>query len=484
MAGLALPLLLPEIQDQGLAYTKYLNFLVALMARRQGAIHVPSKPFDLSINPSTACQLACPNCETGNGAMTRPATNLDPHLHAHMLAGVADELFIIRYFGTGESLLNKKFPELMEEIRGKEIFTFMTTNLSFRFTDKQIDEILLSGINLIGVSLDGITQETYARYRVNGEHDLVVDNMLRLIRRRDELGLKYPLIEWRYLVFKHNEHEVDSVRAQAREFNVDLLEFAEGFAPRNDPTAPVQRLDSFNLSATMTGPALDAAARTKSTVMRRMLLQQAHEHKVPPDHLKFQKCDWHYFSSYWYPNGGVGPCCIATDISEDFGHITMENDFADVWNGAQYKDARALFHAGESSASFCRNCRSKPTMDRFFITSMKGILLNAPAWVLKILAVDLDRFFLPIDEYYLSNELNALRRFPRAYNGAYSDQVQAIRDMAGKNLVLARHLMTLAELLETTIHLPRRSLHEHLRETKARIRYVARTAKNAVMRSY
>lgn len=483
MVGLALPLLLPEIQDQELAYTKYLNFLVALIARRHGAIHVPSKPFDLSINPSTACQLACPNCETGNGGMTRPATNLDPRLHAHMLGGAADELFIIRYFGTGESLLNKKFPELMEEIRGKEIFTFMTTNLSFRFTDKQIDEILLSGINLIGVSLDGITQETYARYRVHGEHDLVVENMLRLIRRRDELGLKYPLIEWRYLVFQHNEHEVDAVRKQAKEFNVDLLEFAEGFAPINDPSAPVNRLEKFTVSPTISGPALVAAARTKNTTMRRMLMQQAHEHIAPPDNLKFQKCDWHYFSSYWYPNGGVGPCCIATDISEDFGHITMENDFSAVWNGPEYRDARALFQKGASSASFCRNCRSKPTMDRFFITSMKGILLNAPAWVLKILALDIDRFFLPIDEYQLSNELKALRNFPRAYNGKFDEQVHYIRKLAQNNLVMAQHLMPLAELLETPLHLPSRSLQDHLRETRARIRYVARTAKNAVMRS-
>lgn len=482
MPGLALPLLLPEIQDTALAYTKYLNFLVALIARRQGAIHVPSKPFDLSINPSTACQLACPNCETGNGTMTRPATNLDPRLHAHMLAGVADELFIIRYFGTGESLLNKKFPELMQEIRGKEIFTFMTTNLSFRFTDQQIDEILLSGINLIGVSLDGITQESYARYRVNGEHDLVVNNMLRMIRRRDELGLKYPLIQWRFLVFEHNEHEVDEVRRQAKEFNVDLLEFAEGFAPRNDPDAPVRRLEQFNVKRPVTGPALDAATRSKNTIMRRMLLQQPHEHNVPPDHLKFQKCDWHYFSSYWYPNGGVGPCCIATDISEDFGHITLENDFAAVWNGPEYRDARALFHEGESSASFCRNCRSKPTMDRFFLTSVRGILLNAPAWVLKILALDIDRFFLPIDEYYLGNELNALRRFPRAYNGSFDAQVHAIRNLASRNLVLAPHFFALAELLETPMHLPRRSLHEHLQQTRARIRFAARTVRNAVAR--
>jgi MoaA/NifB/PqqE/SkfB family radical SAM enzyme len=483
MAGLALPLLLPEIQDQRLAYTKYLNFLVALMARRQGAIHVPSKPFDLSINPSTACQLACPNCETGNGSMTRPATKHDPRLHTHMLTGVVDELFIIRYFGTGESLLNKKFPELMEAIRGKEIFTFMTTNLSFRFTDNQIDEILLSGINLIGVSLDGITQETYARYRVNGEHDLVVSNMLRLIRRRDELGLKYPLIQWRYLVFQHNQHEIETVRKLAKDYKVDLLEFAEGFAPINDPDAPVTRLEKFDVRPTMSGPALDAATRSKNTIMRRMLLQQTHEQKLPPANLKFQKCDWHYFSSYWYPNGGVGPCCIATDISEDFGHITMDNDFSDVWNGSEYKDARALFQKGESSASFCRNCRSKPTMDRFFITSVKGILLNAPAWVLKILALDTNRFFLPIDEYYLSNELKALRNFPRAYNENCDEQVQFIRNVADRNLVMARHLMPLAELLETPMDLPRRTLHDHLHQTKASIRLAVRTAKNAVTRS-
>jgi len=483
MAGLALPLLLPEIQDPRLAYTKYLNFLVALMARRQGAVHVPSRPFDLSINPSTACQLACPNCETGNGKMTRPATNLEPRLHAHMLAGVADELFIIRYFGTGESLLNKKFPELMQEIKGKEIFTFMTTNLSFRFTDRQIDDILHSGINLIGVSLDGITQQSYERYRVNGEHDLVVGNMLRLIKRRDELGLKYPLIQWRYLVFQHNVHEIDAVRALAREYKVDLLEFAEGFAPIDDPTAPVNRLPKFEVHPTITGPALDAAKRSKNTAMRRMLLQQEHEHRLPPDNLKFQKCDWHYFSSYWYPNGGVGPCCIATDISEDFGHISYDNDFADVWNGPQYSDARALFHSGESSASFCRNCRSKPTMDRFFINSVKGILLNAPRWVLKIIAVDTDRFLLPIDEYYLGNEVKALRRFPRAFSGNYDEQSRHIRALAGRNLAMARHLMPLAEALDTPLHLPRRTLQDHLHETAARIRFVARTAKNAVTRT-
>jgi len=480
MAGVALPFLLPEIKNQELEYTKYLNFLIALMARRQNALHVPSKPFDLSINPSTACQLACPNCETGNGTMTRPALNLEPGLHAHMVAGVVDEAFIIRYFGTGESLLNKKFPELMQQIRGKEIFTFMTTNLSFRFTDRQIDDIIHSGINLIGVSLDGITQDSYERYRVNGDYALVVSNMSRFIKRRDELGLKYPLIEWRYLVFKHNEHEIESVRKQAKELKVDLLEFAEGYAPKDDPDAPVQRLESFSVRPAMTGPAFDAAIRAKNTLMRRMLMRQKLEHRVPPESLKYQKCDWHYFSSYWYPDGGVGPCCIATDISEDFGRITMSNDFSDVWNGEGYRDARSLFHDRGSSNSFCKRCRSKPTMDRFFITSLKAILLNAPAWVIKVLAQDTDRFFMPVDEYYLNNELRAMRSFPRAYNKNFSDQAAYIKERAQKNLVMEPYLMQMLELLETPMHLPRRTINQHLAETKGRAHFLLRKVRNAV----
>ena len=160
----------------------------------------------------------------------------------------------------------------------------------------------------------------------------------------------------------------------------------------------------------------------------------------------------------------------------------MENDFIDIWNGPEYKDARALFHDGNSSASFCRSCRSKPTMDRFFITSVRGIILNAPAWVLKILGQDIDRFFLPIDEYHLNNELKALRAFPRAYNRNFIDQIHYIINLARKNLVMERHLMALAELLEATMHVPIRSFTDHLNETKGRIRFVMRKAKNAVRR--
>ncbi len=446
MTGLALPYLMNEIVDEDLQFAKYTNFLLALQARRRRDIRVQSRPFDLSINPSTACQLACPQCETGNGKMTRPATNMSAATHRQMLAGQVDHLFVIRYFGTGETLLNKKFPALMEEIRGKEIFTFITTNLSFKFTDQQIDELLQSGLNILGVSLDGITQETYTRYRVGGEYALVLDNMKRLLKRREELGQKYPLIEWRYLVFKHNEHEVDEVRRMARELKVDILEFAQGYAPE-DGSGTVAMVDEFNVSPNVSGLAVESAMAEKRTRLAKLMRRVSPQQLQPPQLLKFTKCDWHYFGSYWYPDGGVGPCCVATDISEDFGRVNQLAEFADVWNGDLYRDARALFTDDESSSSFCRECRGKSSMDRFFITSMRGALINAPEWVLKIISQDLDQFFEPIDYYFLYREIEALKRFSRSFRGDHCASIERFERACRSNIVQEQQLGPLLDLL-------------------------------------
>jgi hypothetical protein len=55
-----------------------------------------------------------------------------------------------------------------------------------------------------------------------------------------------------------------------------------------------------------------------------------------------------------------------------------------------------------------------------------------------------------------------------------------IRDRAGKNIVMEPHLMPLAELLETPLNLPRRSVNDHLSEARGRMRLVLRKAKQTV----
>ncbi len=478
MAGLALPFLLPEVVNPDLRFKKYLNFLLAMMARRCNATHVLSKPFDISINPSTACQLQCPYCETGNGTMSRPATNLPVDLHRQMISQVVDELFVARYFGTGESLLNKRFADLLLEIKQKEIFSFITTNFSFKFSDKQIDELIDSGLNLIGISLDGIEQKTYAQYRVGGNCALVIDNMCRLIKRRNDLGRTYPLVQWRYLVFKHNAHEVETVRQLSDKFGVDLLEFVQGFAPK-DGSGVVQMVERFDLQPSIAGPALRKAVLNKRTPLQKLIMQHKYEHHLPPKELKYQKCDWHYLGSYWYPDGGVGPCCIATDIKEDFGKVTPQEGFNTVWNGELYKDARSLISGERKNDSFCGSCRNKGTMDKFFITSIRGILLNAPNWVLKILSSDPECFFHPIDHYYFYNEIRAITNNHGQFAGDYEDIVMRMRTYLESNIEKERYVTALLMQLEEKIEIPQLTIKQRISKLKGEVIYNLHKFKHA-----
>src|SRR5512138_848122 len=107
--------LLPRVEDPDLEFEKYANLLVALLDRRAGAEVARAAPYELTIDPSTACQLSCPYCEVGNGTIRRGRAVLDPGVHERMLEQVGRTAFIGWYFSTGEPLLNKRLDELLAQ---------------------------------------------------------------------------------------------------------------------------------------------------------------------------------------------------------------------------------------------------------------------------------------------------------------------------------------------------------------------------------
>ena len=271
MAANSLAYILPRIEEEDLEFSKYLNFLLALMERRRRSEIVNARPFEVTIDPSTVCQLSCPHCEVGNQTIRRGRSLLRPEVHDRMLGALGPEVFLAWYFSTGEPLLNKKLPQIVSQTRGKGIFPILSTNLSLALSDHQIDELLRCGFGIICVSLDGASPETYRRYRVGGDFSLVVENMRRLVTRRRQLGLEYPLIEWRFLVFRHNQHEIGEARRLASEYGVDLLEFFPGYAPPSAAADEVQVAVDADLSPSVCGPAIDAARKRRDTTLHRLL---------------------------------------------------------------------------------------------------------------------------------------------------------------------------------------------------------------------
>ena len=118
------------------------------------------KPFALSIEPTTACNLGCPACPSGLKAFSRPTGKIDLGYHQNWLSQVSGSVFYINYYFQGEPFLHPQFLELIKEAKRRKIYTATSTNAHF-IDEKKAQEIVASGLDRLIISIDGLTQETY-----------------------------------------------------------------------------------------------------------------------------------------------------------------------------------------------------------------------------------------------------------------------------------------------------------------------------------
>jgi MoaA/NifB/PqqE/SkfB family radical SAM enzyme len=139
-----------------------MTFYIGRLTKR--SLHAGA-PFTLSIEPTTACNLGCPECPSGLKQFTRPTGKLSLSLHEKMLQQVHRSVFYINYYFQGEPFLNPQFLDLIRQAKKQNIYTATSTNAHF-IDEKKAVEIIDSGLDRLIISIDGLTQETYENYRV------------------------------------------------------------------------------------------------------------------------------------------------------------------------------------------------------------------------------------------------------------------------------------------------------------------------------
>ncbi len=148
-------------------------------------------PFSLSIEPTTACNLGCPECPSGLKQFTRPTGKLDLDLHKSMIEQVKKSVFYINYYFQGEPFIHPQFLDLIEEAKKNKIYTATSTNAHF-ITKEMANKIIDSGLDRLIISIDGLTQETYENYRVNGELNKVIQGTEFLLNAKKEKKSNTP----------------------------------------------------------------------------------------------------------------------------------------------------------------------------------------------------------------------------------------------------------------------------------------------------
>ena len=288
-------------------------------------------PFSLSIEPTTACNLGCPECPSGLKQFTRPTGKLDLELHQRMLNQVDKSVFYINYYFQGEPFLHPQFLELIRQAKKHRIYTATSTNAHF-IDQKKAEEIIDSGLDRLIISIDGLTQETYENYRVHGNLAKVIEATKLLVEAKRIKQSTTPHLIFQFLAVKPNEHEIPAVHSLGKELGVDEVriktaqlydyKFGNPLMPENEQYARYKK----NLDGTYS--------------------------------LKYKTGDhcWRMWSgSVLTWDGKVVPCCFDKDAQHVLGSLD-KMDFNTVWNSEIYSNFRKAVLTGRNQIEICKNC--------------------------------------------------------------------------------------------------------------------------------
>ncbi|HEY5825774.1 MAG TPA: SPASM domain-containing protein [Cyclobacteriaceae bacterium] len=302
-----------------------------LYSRATGNPSIKGLPISISIEPTTSCNLRCPECPSGLRSFTRPTGMLQNDLFKKVIDELAPTLPYLIFYFQGEPYLHPQFLSLVEYASQKKIYTATSTNAHY-LSDENAKRTVESGLDRLIISIDGTTQETYESYRVGGKLDKVIEGTKNIIRWKRQLKSQTPHVIFQYLVVKPNEHQVEDVKKLAKELGVDQVAFKTA-----------QIYDYKNGSDLI--PSIDKYSRYKKNATG--------EFEIKNQLLDHCWKMWHSCVITW--DGKVVPCCFDKDAHFVLGDLN-KNSFKEIWNGEKYNEFRASLLRSRSEIEMCRNC--------------------------------------------------------------------------------------------------------------------------------
>lgn len=288
-------------------------------------------PISISIEPTTSCNLRCPECPSGKREFTRPTGMLQNNFFRNVIDELYKETLCLIFYFQGEPYLNPDFLEMVKYASSKNIYTATSTNAHF-LDDANARKTVESGLDRLLISIDGTTQDTYEQYRVGGDLKKVIAGTENIIKWKKQLGSKTPHVIFQFLVVKPNEHQIKDIEALAKKTGVDEVRFK---------TAQIYDYVNGN-----------KLIPTISTYSR---YQQQSDGTFEIKNKMLDHCWklWHSTVITW--DGLVVPCCFDKDATHQMGDL-KNTSFQQLWQGREYNNFRASVLNSRSEIDICRNC--------------------------------------------------------------------------------------------------------------------------------
>ncbi|MDE3182787.1 MAG: SPASM domain-containing protein [Bacteroidota bacterium] len=289
-------------------------------------------PVSISFEPTTSCNLKCPECPSGLREFTRPRGMLKREFFTKTIDDIYKDILYLIFYFQGEPYLNKNFLEMVSYASSKGMYTATSTNAHF-LTDEMAKKTVESGLDRLIISLDGTTQDVYEQYRREGNIEKVIEGARNIVKWKKELKSKTPFVFFQFLVVRPNEHQIEEVKKLAKEVGVDEVRFktAQIYDYEKDPNQLIPKNQKFS----------------------------RYKKNKDGSHIAKNKLQNHC-SKLWEANvitwdGMVVPCCFDKDATHRLGDLKNQS-FKEIWHNKNYKQFRKELTTSRKNIDICANC--------------------------------------------------------------------------------------------------------------------------------
>ncbi|TAF67414.1 MAG: radical SAM protein [Cytophagales bacterium] len=290
-----------------------------------------TRPLSLSIEPTTSCNLRCPQCVSGLRSFTRPTGNMKPETAQKVIDQLHPTLLYLTLYFQGEPYLNPQFLDLVTYAHKHKIYTATSTNAHF-LTEEKALKTIQSGLDKLVISIDGTEQKTYEQYRIGGKLSKVMQGIQTLAQLKAQLKSKKPYTIAQFIVFKHNEHELKNIHQWAKTLPVDDFQIK---------TAQVYHYDQDQTYIPTTETQYARYIKKGDTFVLKNRLDN--------------HCWRMWTGSVITWDGSVIPCAFDKDAQHSFGNL-HQNTFEQIWASEKYQQFRLQILKNRSEIEICSNC--------------------------------------------------------------------------------------------------------------------------------
>ncbi len=210
------------IRYQNLSYKKIFNAIRVGMSFRVKSTKPWGWPITLQVEPASICNLRCALCPVTEG-MDRPTGKMDFELFKKSIDEMGDYVLLMILWDWGEPFVNPAIYDMIAYAKKRNIQIISSTNAHVFEREENAKKLIKSGIDSIIVAIDGIKQNTYERFRQSGKLEKALKGTRNLVAAKRAMNSHTPLINFRFLVTKHNEHEIPDLKKLVRSLGVDVL---------------------------------------------------------------------------------------------------------------------------------------------------------------------------------------------------------------------------------------------------------------------